>query len=40
MTPEEAWSGIKPITTAFRPFGCPAYAHVPKANRTKLESKT
>jgi len=40
MTPEEAWSGIKPIITAFRPFGCPAYAHVPKANRTKLESKT
>jgi Reverse transcriptase (RNA-dependent DNA polymerase) len=40
MTPEEAWSGTKPTVTRFRPFGCPAYAHVPKANRTKLKSKT
>jgi len=31
---------MEPLVTAFRPFGCPAYAHVPKANRTKLESKT
>ncbi|KIJ26272.1 hypothetical protein M422DRAFT_89282, partial [Sphaerobolus stellatus SS14] len=39
-TPEEAWSGIKPIITSFRPFGCPAYAHIPKAQRTKLAWKT
>ena len=40
MTPEQAWSGVKPQVTEFRPFGCPAYSHVPKANRTKLKSKT
>ena len=40
MTPEEAWSGTKPTVTRSQPFSCLAYAHVPKANRTKLESKT
>ena len=40
MTPEQAWSGLKLQVTEFRPFGCPAYSHVPKANCTKLESKT
>ena len=40
MTPEQAWSGLKPQVTKFRPFGCPAYSHIPKTNCTKLESKT
>ena len=40
MTPEQAWSGLKPQVTEFRPFSCPAYSHIPKANHTKLESKT
>jgi transposase InsO family protein len=39
-TPEEAWSGIKPDVAALRPFGCPAYVHIPKAKRTKLSFKT
>jgi len=39
-TPEEAWSGTKPDVTALRPFGCPAYVHIPKAKRTKLSFKT
>ena len=40
MTPHEAWTGNKPTISAYRPFGCPAYAHVPKATRKKLDSKT
>ena len=39
-TPEEAWSGTKPDVTALRPFGCPAYVHIPKAKCTKLSFKT
>ena len=39
-TPEEAWSETKPVITSFRPFGCPAYAHIPKAKHTKLAWKT
>lgn len=39
MTPEEAWSGQKPVVDHFRIFGCIAYAHVPDQRRTKLEDK-
>jgi hypothetical protein len=37
MTPEEAWSDLKPTVHYFRVFGCIAYAHVPDAQRKKLE---
>lgn len=40
MTPEQAWSGLKPSVEHFRVFGCIAHAHVPDAQRTKLEDKS
>ena len=40
ITPFEAWSGTKPDVSFLRIFGCSAYAHVPKAERHKLDSKT
>ena len=40
VTPHEAWSGTKPDVSSLRVFGCSAYAHVPKAERRKLDSKT
>ena len=40
ITPHEAWSGTKPDVCALRVFGCSAYAHVPKAERGKIDSKT
>ena len=39
MTPEEAWSGIKPSVEHFRVFGCVSHVHIPDAKRTKLEDK-
>ena len=39
-TPHEAWTNAKPSIADYCPFGCPAYAHVPKERRTKLDSKT
>ncbi|PNX87863.1 retrovirus-related Pol polyprotein from transposon TNT 1-94 [Trifolium pratense] len=40
MTPEEAWSGNKPTVHHFRVFGCLAFAHIPDAQRTKLDDKS
>jgi hypothetical protein len=40
VTPEEAWSGIKPFVHHFRVFGCLAYAHVPDNHRKKLDNKS
>lgn len=40
VTPEEAWSGIKPSVNHFRVFGCVAHVHVPDSRRTKLDSKS
>lgn len=40
MTPEEAWTGIKPSVSHFRVFGSIAHAHIPDAQRTKLEDKS
>ena len=40
ITPCEAWSGAKPDVGTLRIFGCSAYAHVPKVERRKLDSKT
>uniref|UniRef100_M1AR77 Integrase catalytic domain-containing protein n=1 Tax=Solanum tuberosum TaxID=4113 RepID=M1AR77_SOLTU len=40
ITPEEAWSGEKPLVDYFRVFGCVGYVHIPDARRTKLEDKS
>jgi transposase InsO family protein len=40
ITPEEAWSGIKPSVEHFRVFGYLAHVHVPDAKRTKLKNKS
>jgi transposase InsO family protein len=40
ITPEEAWSSIKPSVKHFRVFGCIAYTHVPDAQRKKLDDKS
>jgi transposase InsO family protein len=37
MTPEEAFTGVKPEVGHFRIFGCLVYIHVPKEKRTKLD---
>ena len=39
-TPYEAWSGDRPNVKHLRVFGCIAYAHVPKDERKKLDSKS
>ena len=38
-TPFEAWTEVKPDVTHLRSFGCTAYAHIPKDERKKLDSK-
>ena len=40
MTPYEAWYGSKPRVNRLRVFGCDAYTHIPKDERTKFDSKT
>ncbi|GAU16533.1 hypothetical protein TSUD_167640 [Trifolium subterraneum] len=40
MTPEEVWSSTKPSVKHFKIFGCIAYAHVPDAQRKKLDDKS
>ena len=37
MTPEEAFTGVKPKVGHLRIFGLPVYIHVPKEKRTELE---
>ena len=39
MTPYEAWHGYEPKVKHLRVFGCDAYAHVPKDERSKFNSK-
>ena len=39
MTPFEAWTKKKPSVAHLRVFGCEAFAHVPKDERGKLDSK-
>lgn len=39
MTPYEAWTDEKPDVKHLRVFGCTTYAHVPKDERRKLDSK-
>jgi hypothetical protein len=38
-TPHEVWTGNKPSLKHLRVFGCEAYVHVPKENRSKLDNK-
>jgi hypothetical protein len=38
-TPHEVCSGKKPSLQHLRVFGCDAYVHVPKENRSKLDNK-
>jgi hypothetical protein len=38
-TPQEVWTGKKPCLTHLKVFGCEAYVHVPKENRSKLDKK-
>jgi len=40
MTPHDASAGTKPSVTGLRPFGCPAYAYIPKEKQKKLEFRT
>ena len=38
--PEEAQTGIKVNYSFLKPFGCEAFVHINKENRTKLEAKS
>jgi len=40
ITPQEAWSGVKPSVEHFRVFGCLAHVHVPVVKRGKLNDKS
>lgn len=40
ITPEEAWSGIRPVVDHLRVFGCITYAHIPDQKRKKLDEKS
>lgn len=40
ITPQEAWSGIKPSVEHFRVWGCIAHVHIPDQKRTKLDDKS
>ena len=39
MTPSELLTGVKPNVKHLKVFGCEAYAHIPKDERRKLDSK-
>jgi hypothetical protein len=38
-TPQEVWTGKEPSLTHLKVFGCDAYVHVLKENRSKLDKK-
>jgi hypothetical protein len=38
-TPQEVWNGEKHSLTHLKVFGCEAYVHVPKENKSKLDKK-
>ncbi|GAA0147836.1 transmembrane signal receptor [Lithospermum erythrorhizon] len=40
ITPQEAWSGVKPSVDHLRIWGCLAHTHVPKVNRSKLDNRS
>ena len=39
MMPYEAWYGEKPKVEHLRVYGCDAYSHIPKDERSKFDSK-
>jgi len=39
ITPQEAWSGVKPSVQHLRVWGCIAHVHIPDAKRGKLDDK-
>ncbi|GJV97011.1 retrovirus-related pol polyprotein from transposon TNT 1-94 [Tanacetum coccineum] len=39
-TPQESWSGVKPMVSHFKVFGSVAYAHIPDQTRKKLDDKS
>ena len=39
MTPYEVWKGNKPNVNHLCIFGCSAYAHIPKDERSKMDPK-
>ena len=38
-TPQEVWTSKEPSLTHLKVFGCDAYVHIPKENRSKLDKK-
>jgi hypothetical protein len=38
-TPQEVWTGKEPSLTHLKVFGCDAYVHVPRENRSNLDKK-
>ena len=40
VTPQEAWSGVKPSVDHFRVWGCIGHVHIPEAKRGKLDDKS
>lgn len=40
VTPQEAWSGIKPSVEHFKVWGCIAHAHISDQKRSKLDDKS
>jgi hypothetical protein len=38
-TPHDVWTEEKPYLQHIRVFGCDAYVHAPKENRSKLDKK-
>ncbi|MCH80483.1 hypothetical protein A2U01_0001252 [Trifolium medium] len=40
ITPEKAWSGVKPSVHHFRIFGCLAHVHILDVHRKKLDGKS
>jgi len=40
MTPEEAWSGVKPSVKHFKIFGCTGHLHIFYMKRKKLDDKS
>ena len=38
-TPHKVWTGKKLSLEHLRVFGCDAYVHVPKENRSKMDNK-
>ena len=40
VTPEEAWSGVKPSVDHFWVFGCITHVHIPEERNIKLDNRS